>query len=52
MNGAPKGEIFSVTVKETADLKASLDVGQDIEVGIEHFSWWSGVISILLVKKE
>ncbi|CAN0425351.1 unnamed protein product, partial [Ascophyllum nodosum] len=31
MNGAPQGEIFSVTVKETADLEASLDVGQDIE---------------------
>ena len=37
MNGAPQGDIFSVTVKETADLEASLDVGQEEAVGNGHF---------------
>lgn len=37
MNGAPQGEIFWVTVKETEDLEASQDVGQEEEVGNELF---------------
>ena len=33
MNGAPQGDIFEATVKPTADLEASTDVGSDMKVG-------------------
>ena len=33
MNGAPKGDIFLAAVKQTRELEASLNVGEDKKVG-------------------